>query len=99
MFGKDILYQVHEGRVIVLTAKDGIQYRVELADPEFQKSIQFVGVALLLGEVIGEFFLPILNIKAEPVVKFIPDHFHVYLLEIVDDVVREGHIPNLQNAK
>jgi len=85
--------------MIVLTAKDRIQHRIEFADPEFQKSVQFVGIALLFSEVIGEFFLPVFYIKAKPVVKFLPDHFHVYFLEVVDDVVGEGHIPNLQNAK
>jgi hypothetical protein len=99
VFGKDIFYQVHEGRVIVLAAKDGIQYRIEFADPEFQKGIQLVGIALLPGEVIGEFFLPVFNIKTEPVVKFFPDHFHVNLLEVIEDGVGEGHTPNLQNTK
>ena len=52
----------------MLTAKDGIQYRIEFANPEFQKCIQLVGIALLLVEVIGEFFLPVFNIKTKPVV-------------------------------
>jgi len=83
----------------MLTAEDRIQDGIEFADPEFQKSIQLVGVALLPGKVIGKFFLPVFYIKAETVVKFIPDHLHVYFLEVVDYVVWKGHIPNLQNTK
>ena len=83
----------------MLAAENRIQNGIEFADPEFQKSIQLVGISLLLGEVIGEFFLPVFSIKAKPVVKFFPDHVHVYFLEIVDDVVWEGHTSNLQNTK
>src|SRR5258706_15556625 len=99
VFGKDILHQVHECRVIMLTAKDRIQDRIKIADPKFQESIQFMGIALLPGEIIGELFLPVFNIKAKPVVKFIPDHFHVYFLEVIEDGMGEGHSPNLQNTK